>query len=312
MISRADIAAAYDRVHSQVRRTPVLHLSADALGIGHPIALKLEHLQLSGSFKIRGAFNNLLGQTLPASGVVAISGGNHGAAVAIAASSLGVKSVVFVPEMIASAVKIERMRGFGAEVIVAEGSVDDAIRAYEDHARKTGALAVHPYGSPETVAGQGTVGLEIEGQCPDLDTLLVAVGGGGLIGGIAAWYAGGVRIVAVETEGTSSLDRTLRGTLPKDFRVSGISASGLGASSIGSLPLEIIRAHVGANVVVSDNDVYEAQQRLWRAARLVCEPGGVTSLAALTSGAYRPQPDERVGVLLCGGNAEPNWFEDVT
>lgn len=308
MIGRADIGAAHARIGSYIRKTPVLALAADDLGFGHPVALKLEQLQLTGSFKVRGAFNNLLGQTLPAAGVVAISGGNHGAAVALAATRLGVKSVVFVPGMIANEVKIARMRGFGAEVRVVEGSVDDAFASYDDHARQTGAVAVHPYDSAATVAGQGTIGPELEDQLGAFDTVLVAVGGGGLIGGIAAWFGGGVKVVAVETEGTSSLDKTLRGTLPKNFRVSGISASGLGASSIGTIPIGIIRAHVAENVVVSDDDVIEAQRRLWDATRMVCEPGGVTALAALTAGAYRPRAGERVAVLLCGGNAEPGWF----
>ncbi len=167
---------------------------------------------------------------------------------------------------------------------------------------------MHPYATPETLSGQGTVALELEKQAADLDTLLVSVGGGGLIGGIAAWYGGRVKVVAVETEGTATLDKTLKGALPEDFAVSGISASGLGASSIGALPLLIIREHVAQNLVVSDDDVIEAQRRLWSAARIVCEPGGVTALAALTSGAYVPQDGERVAVLLCGGNADPGWF----
>jgi len=309
MIGRAEIAAAHDKVRAHIRRTPVLDLEAGALGIDTPLSLKLEHLQATGSFKVRGAFNNLLSETVPKAGVVAISGGNHGAAVAMAATKLGARSTVLVPETIAVEVKLARMRRFGTEVIVTPGSVDDAIAAYVRHAEETGALAVHPYDSLRTLAGQGTVGLELEEQVPDLDTLFVSVGGGGLIGGIAAWYAGRVKIVAVETTGTSSLDQTLKGTLPPDFRVSGISASGLGASNIGTLPIEIIRAHVADNIVVADDDVVEAQRRLWSAARIVCEPGGVTALAALTSGAYQPETGERIGVLLCGGNAEPGWFE---
>ncbi len=308
MIGRADIEAAYGRVAGHIRRTPVLTLEPRALGLDHPLALKLEHLQATGSFKVRGAFNNLLSNTPPETGVVAISGGNHGAAVAYAATKLGVPSTVFVPGMIAEEVKLARMRGFGAEVIVTEGSVDQAILAYEAYAAETGALAVHPYGTPGTITGQGTVGLEFETQCPDLDTLFVSVGGGGLIGGIASWYAGRVKVVAVETEGTSSLDRTLKGTLTPDFHVSGISASGLGASSIGELPLEIIKAHVAENVVVSDADVVDAQRLLWDGIRVVGEPGGVTALAALTSGAYQPAPGEKIGVLICGGNAAPDWF----
>ncbi len=308
MISRAEIEAAYARVGPHIRRTPVMSLEPGALGLDHPLTLKLEHLQATGSFKVRGAFNNLLSNDPPAAGVVAISGGNHGAAVAYAATKLGVASTVFVPGLIAEEVKLARMRGFGAEVIVTKGSVDQAIKVYEAHAADTGALAVHPYGTSETITGQGTVGLEFEAQCPDLDTLFVSVGGGGLIGGIASWYAGRVKVVAVETEGTSSLDRTLKGTLTPDFHVSGISASGLGASSIGELPLEIIKAHVAENVVVSDADVVEAQRRLWDGIRVVGEPGGVTALAALTSGAYVPAQGEKIGVLICGGNAAPDWF----
>ncbi len=308
MISRAEIEAAYARVGPHIRRTPVMSLEPGALGLDHPLTLKLEHLQATGSFKVRGAFNNLLSNDPPDAGVVAISGGNHGAAVAYAATKLGVASTVFVPGMIAEEVKLARMRGFGAEVIVTEGSVDQAIKVYEAYAADTGALAVHPYGTSGTITGQGTVGLEFEAQCPDLDTLFVSVGGGGLIGGIASWYAGRVKVVAVETEGTSSLDRTLKGTLTPDFHVSGISASGLGASSIGELPLEIIKAHVAENVVVSDADVVEAQRRLWDGIRVVGEPGGVTALAALTSGAYVPAQGEKIGVLICGGNAAPDWF----
>ncbi len=308
MIARDAIRAAYDRIRPHIRRTPVLELEPGALGNEHPVTLKLEHTQITGSFKVRGAFNNLLDAALPKAGAVAISGGNHGAAVAYAAAKLGVKSTVFVPGMIANEVKMARMRGFGAEVIVAPGSVDQAFWAYDDFTMKTGALPVHPYATPETLSGQGTVALELEEQAADLDTLLVSVGGGGLIGGIAAWYGGRVKVVAVETEGTATLDKTLKGALPEDFAVSGISASGLGASSIGALPLLIIREHVAQNLVVSDDDVIEAQRRLWSAARIVCEPGGVTALAALTSGAYVPQDGERVAVLLCGGNADPGWF----
>ena len=308
MTDRAAITACYDRIRSRVRRTPVMDVEAGGLGFDHPVTLKLEHLQRTGSFKLRGAFNNMLAADLPEAGVVAISGGNHGAAVALAATELGAKSAVFVPGQIAIEVKLERMRRFGAEVIVTEGNVDQAVMAFQDHAERTGALAVHPYGSVETITGQGTVGLETEDQAPDLDTLFVAVGGGGLIGGIASWYQGRTKIVAVETEGTNALDRTLKGTLKPDFRVSGISASGLGATSIGDLPMEIIRAHVAENIVVSDADVFEAQRRLWSSARMVAEPGGVTALAALTSGVYVPEKGEKIGVVICGGNADPDWF----
>ena len=308
MTDRAAITASYQRIQKWVRKTPIVEMEPGAFGVDHPMTLKLEQLQRSGSFKIRGAFNNLLAGDLPEPGVVAISGGNHGAAVALAATQLGAASRVYVPAQIAIEVKLERMRRFGAEVVVAQGSVDQAMAEYEAYAKTNGALAVHPYGSPETITGQGTVGLEFEDQAPDLDTVLVAVGGGGLIGGVASWYAGRVKIVAVETTGTNTLDRTLQGTLTPDFRVSGISASGLGAASIGALPMDIIRAHVAENVVVTDADVFEAQRRLWSATRMIAEPGGVTALAALTSGVYVPAKGEKIGVLVCGGNADPDWF----
>ncbi|MBI1418557.1 MAG: pyridoxal-phosphate dependent enzyme [Limimaricola sp.] len=308
MIGRVEIATAQARIAPHIRRTPVLRLETGALGVDGGLTLKLEHLQVTGSFKVRGAFTSLTGVTLPAAGVVAISGGNHGAAVAYAATQLGAKATVFVPGQIADKVKIARMEGFGATVIIAPGTVDDAVRAYAAFAEETGALAVHPYDAPGTITGQGTAAMEFEEDAPDLDTVLVAVGGGGLIGGVAAWYGGRTKVVAVETEGTACLDLTLKGTLPANFRATGLSASGLGASSIGVLPMEIIRAHVAENVVVSDADVIEAQRRLWAAARVVAEPGGVTALAALTSGAYTPAPDEKVGVVVCGGNAAPDWF----
>lgn len=309
MIGRADIEAARDRIEGRVRRTPVVRLEPGVLGVEAGLDLKLEHLQRTGSFKARGAFNSLLSSPPGPAGVVAVSGGNHGAAVALAASELGHKSLVFVPKVISNEVKLARMRHYGAEVRVTEGTVDQCLRQYQAYADETGALAVHPYGSVGTLCGQGTVGAEFDEQVAGLDTLFVSVGGGGLIGGIAAWFGGRVKIVAVETEGTASLDLTLKGNLPADFAVSGISASGLGASTIGDLPIEIIRAHVAANLVVTDADVFEAQRRLWEAARILAEPGGVTALAALTSGAYQPQRGERIGVLICGGNAEPNWFE---
>ncbi|MBD3663632.1 serine/threonine dehydratase [Sulfitobacter aestuariivivens] len=309
MIGRAEITAASDRVRSHIRRTPVLSLETGALGLDHPLKLKLEHTQITGSFKVRGAFNSLMGADLPAAGAVAISGGNHGAAVAYAATSLGAKSTVFVPAQIAKEVKLARMRHFGAEVIVTEGNVDDAVRAYANYAKETGALAVHPYDSPGTITGQGTLALEMDAQLNGIDTVLVAVGGGGLIGGVAAWFGGHAKVVAVETKLTSTLDQTLKGTLSPNFSASGISASGLGASSIGDLNIDLIRAHVAENVVVADADVIEAGRRLWGATRMVCEPGGVTALAALTSGGYVPAKDERVAVVICGGNAEPNWFE---
>lgn len=306
--TRDDIRAAYTRIAPHIRRTPVLGVEPGALGLPFGVALKLEQTQITGSFKLRGALNNILGAEVPQAGVVAASGGNHGAGVAYAAQVAGCRSTVFVPAAIAKEVKLKRMRDFGAEVIVAEGSVAEVMQAYADHAIQTGALSVHPYDTAPTIIGQGTVALEFEEQAPDLDTVLIAVGGGGLIGGVTAWYAGRVKVVAVETHTTNTLTRSL--TEGPDFSASpsGVSAGSLGGPRLGELPFEIAKAHINTHVLVSDADVFEAARRLWDATRLVGEPGAATALAGLTSGAYQPEKDERVGVLLCGGNADVDWF----
>lgn len=309
MIPRTEIEAAHGRIAGHVRRTPILTLEPGALGPEVPVTLKLEHLQATGSFKLRGAFNNLLSRDIPEAGVVAISGGNHGAAVALAATRLGVRSAVYVPGAIAVEVKLARMRGFGAEVVVVPGSVDDAFEAYRDHAKRTGALEVHPFDSAPTLAGQGTVALELAEQA-EIDTLFVSVGGGGLIGGILSWFRGAVRVIAVETEGTATLDRTLREGRPVKLAPSGLAASGLGAATLGALPTQAIERWLAGNIVVSDADIVAAQQRLWETTRIVGEPGAAVALAPLTTGAYAPARGERVGVLICGGNAEPSWFLD--
>ncbi len=306
LIGIDDIEAAHERIRPHIRSTPVLEIETGAL-CEVPVALKLEQVQHTGSFKVRGAFNAVLSSKIGSAGVVAISGGNHGAAVGYAATSMGHRATVFAPA-IASQVKIDRMRSFGAEVIVMDARVDEAIAAFEDHARKTGALAVHPYDAPLTLAGQGTLGLELQRQLPAIDTLCVSVGGGGLIGGIAAWYGDRIRILAVETEGTAAYRALLRDGPDASITPSGISASALGAASIGALPREALARADVHSIVVSDDDVIAAQQRLWETARIIGEPGAATALAALTSGAYHPARDERVAVLICGGNATPGWF----
>jgi threonine dehydratase len=308
MITRADIEAAADRIAGHIRHTPVMDLESGALGLDFPIELKLEHLQVTGSFKVRGAFNNLLAADIPAAGVVAASGGNHGAAVAYAATKLGVKSVIYVPAAIAKEEKLARMRGFGAEVILAEGSVADVMTAYAAHAARSGALAVHPYDTAPTVIGQGTVAREIEAQMQGIDTVMIAVGGGGLIGGVAAWFGDRVNVVSVETEGTNTLALSMVQGPDIEVAATGISAGSLGGPALGHLPYQIVMERVKTSIVLTDEDVFEAQRRLWAGARLVVEPGAATALAALTSGAYVPAKGERVAVLLCGGNAEPNWF----
>lgn len=302
----SDIEDAAARLSDHIRQTPVLELPGSA--IGHPLALKLEHVQVTGSFKVRGAFNNMLARDVPKAGIVAASGGNHGAGVAYAATQLGHRSTIFVPRAIAKAEKLQRMRDFGGEVVLTDGTVAECMAQYAAHSEETGALAIHPYDTVWTLAGQGTVAREMERQIKGLDTVLIAVGGGGLIGGVAAWFGDRVRVVSVETEGTNTLARSMTEGPDINVVASGISSGSLGGPSLGQLPYEIAKARVETACVVPDAAVFEAGRRLWELARLVVEPGAATAMAALTSGAYVPAKDERVAVLLCGGNAAPDWF----
>lgn len=308
-----DIDAAAARIAGHVRPTPLLQVEGAALGLGHGVTFKLEHTQVTGSFKVRGAFNTMLQAEVPEAGVVAASGGNHGAAVAHAATVLGHRSVIFVPKAIAKEEKLRRMRRFGGEVILTDGSVGDCMAAYAAHAEATGALSVHPYDTFPTLAGQGTVAREIEAQMSrtdpgGIDTILVSTGGGGLIGGVAAWFRDRVRVVSVETEGTNTLERSLREGPEISVQATGIAASSLGGPRLGEMSYRVIRDFVDEAIVLRDEAVFEAARILWEGTRLVGEPGSAVALAALTSGAYRPEPGERVCVLLCGGNAEPDWF----
>lgn len=308
MISRADIETAHGRVAEHIRRTPVVSIEAGAFGVDFPVWLKLEQTQLTGSFKVRGAFNNMLTLDIPDAGIVAASGGNHGAAVAYAATKLGIASTVFVPKVLASEVKLKRMRDFGATVIVSDGTVGDVMEEYAEYAAKTGALAVHPYDTAPTLTGQGTIAREIEQQIPNIDTVIIAVGGGGLIGGVASWFDGVANVIAVESEGTATLNHALANGLGGDLTVSGVAASALGAPDIGVLPFEIAKKIIKTNIVVSDDDIYDAQMRLWNGARIIGEPSAAAAMAVLTTGAYVPAKDETVCVVICGGNVEPNWF----
>lgn len=307
MISQEAIAAAYSRIRAHIRRTPALEIEADSLLYGAPVWIKLEQLQITGSFKVRGALNAILSAPPSSAGVVAFSGGNHGAALAYAATKLGVRSTIFVPEF-AGAVKMQRMKDYGANVVVPGNDADEVIRQFEDYASRTGAMPVHPYNNSAVMCGQGTLGLEMEQQMPNIDTLCVSVGGGGLIGGITSWYSNRINIVAVETEGTATLATRLEQGPGALIQASGIAASALGASTMGDLPMEILHRYTPTSVLVSDSAVIDAQKRLWGATRIVCEPGAAVALAALTSGAYHPRKDERVGVLLCGGNTYADWF----
>jgi threonine dehydratase len=303
-----DITAAAALIAGRVRHTPILEVEGAALGLPCAITLKLEHTQVTGSFKVRGAFNTMLSAGVPEAGVVAASGGNHGAAVAYAATQLGHRSVIFVPKAIAKEEKLRRMRMFGGEVVLTEGTVGDCMAQYAAHAEATGALSVHPYDTFPTLAGQGTVAREIEARMDGIDTIFVSTGGGGLIGGVAAWFGDRVRVVSVETEGTNTLERSLREGPEIDVAASGIAASSLGGPRLGVMSYAVAKAHVDKAIVLPDDAVFEAARRLWEGTRLIGEPGSAVALAALTSGAYVPRQGERICVLLCGGNAEPDWF----
>lgn len=301
-LEAASIEAAAARIAPHVRRTPVLAVDGADFGLpGVRLVFKLEFLQHAGSFKTRGAFNNLLTRTLPAAGVVAASGGNHGAAVAYAAMKRGVPATIFVPS-VASAAKMEQIRGYGAKLEIAGERYNDALLASEKWIERSGAAAIHAYDQWETLQGQATVGLELEKQAPDLDALLVAVGGGGLIGGIAAWYSGRVPVIGVEPEEAPTLTRALEAGEPVDSPAGGVAADSLAPKRVGSLMFPIAQRHVARTVLVTDDAIRDAQRRLWKTLRIVAEPGGAAALASLTSGAWKPAAGQTVGVLLCGAN----------
>jgi threonine dehydratase len=302
-----DKTAAVIRPH--VRVTPLLPVSGADFGLAaFPLSLKLELFQHAGSFKTRGAFANLLLRQVPPAGVVAASGGNHGAAVAYAAMRLRAPAKIFVPT-VSSPAKIQRIREYGADLVVGGERYADALAASEEWVARTGALRVHAYDQHETLLGQGTLGREIEAQAPDLDTLLVAVGGGGLIGGIAAWYGGRIRVIGVEPETAPALHRALQAGAPVDAPADGIAADSLGARRVGTLMFPIAQRAIARVVLVSDDAIHQAQQALWSVARAVAEPGGVATLAALLSGAYVPAAGERVGAVISGGNTTAVDFE---
>lgn len=305
VVGRDEITQAARRVAPWVRRTPVLTLAAEELGVAHPpVVLKLEHLQHAGSFKARGAHNLLLTADVPGAGVVAASGGNFGLAVAHAAGRLGHHAAIFVPE-VSSAAKVARLRSLGAEVVVGGAFYADAYEASVARAESTGALLAHAYDQPEVVAGAGTCAVELEEQAPETTTVLVAVGGGGLIGGVAGWLQDGRRIVAVESTGTPTLRAALDAGEPVDVDLSGVAADSLGARRIGALGFAAARRWVDEAVLVTDEAILDAQRRLWEHARIAAEPGGATALAAVLSGAYAPDPAEQLAVIICGANLDP-------
>ena len=299
-----DIRAAVALVAPWVRRTPVLEIEVD----GRPVTLKLELLQHSGSFKVRGAFHNVLSAPEPPQTLVAASGGNHGLAVAHVGDRLGIATRIFVPES-APALKVDAIAALGAEVNRVGSTYAEALVASREAAGQPGALALHAYDSFGTVAGQATLGVELGLQVPDVDTVLVAVGGGGLVSGVIRGLAGGrpaARVVAVEPEACPTLHSALAAGEPVDVHVGGVASDALGASRIGEIALATALEHDTRSLLVSDEDIRAARHWLWGAARVAAEPAGATALAALLSGAYVPADDERICVVVCGGNADPS------
>ncbi|MFZ7092464.1 threonine/serine dehydratase [Primorskyibacter sp. 2E233] len=299
---KPEIEAAAARIKGHVVKTPVMQ--TDALW-ERPIELKLEQLQHTGSFKARGAFNTLTALEVPDGGIVAASGGNHGAAVAFAAHRLGHRARIFVPE-IAGPSKIAMIERTGADLTVVPGEYADALDLAKRYEEEQGAMQVHAYDAPHTVAGQGTLLREWEAQGLEADTVLIAVGGGGLIAGAMAWAQGARKIVAVEPMSCNALAKALDQGAPVDVPVSGVAANALGARRIGSICFDLAKAQGIEVALVPDGAILEAQKALWQSHRLLVEPAGACALAAVQWGAYVPEPGERVAVLLCGGNIAPD------
>ncbi len=301
-VDRAAIERTQQLIAPYIRTTPIVRVAGADVGLAcTAMTLKLEHLQAAGSFKTRGAFANLLMRPLPDAGVVAASGGNHGAAVAYAAMRLGVAAKIFVPS-VSSPAKTERICAYGAQLAVVGDRYADALAASEAWAAESGALPVHAFDQVETLLGQGTLGMELTDQAPELDTLLVAVGGGGLIGGLAAWYEGRVRIIGMEPDAAPTLTKAFEAGRPVDAPTGSIAAHSLAPRRVGELMFPLARKYVEGVVLVTDAAIRRAQQSLWDSTRLVVEPGGAAALAALQSGAYPVAPDECAGVLISGGN----------
>lgn len=295
---RQSVLAAEPVIRPYLRTTPIVEVDAADFGLdGRPITFKLEFLQHAGSFKARGAMLNLLTRGTPDQQVVAASGGNHGVAVAYAANRLGRKARIYVPA-IASPAKVARIKAYGAEVVVGGERYADALAASQEWAKRSDALEIHAFDQVETLVGQGTVALEFHRQAPGIETLLVAVGGGGLIGGMAAYCAGEIRLVAVEPDEAPTLSRALAAGRPVDAPASGIAADSLAPRRVGELAFPLAQAFVSSSLLVTDEEIVEAQLALWNVLRVVVEPGGATAFAALLSGRYRPRAEERVGVLL--------------
>lgn len=303
-LSRARIQATERVIRPYIRRTPILEVDGSEFGLDSiKIVFKLELLQHAGSFKARGAFTNLLTREVPAAGIVAASGGNHGAAVAFAAMKLGKPATIFVPS-VASQAKLDRIRGYGANLIIAGDRYAESLEASEAWTAQSGALPIHAYEGDETLLGQGTLGMELEEQDAKLDSLLVAVGGGGLIGGVAVWYQNNLKVIAVEPTEAPTLQRALSAGRPVDSPAGGIAADSLAPRQVGQQMFPIAQRYVRSSLLVTDDEILDAQKKLWEATRIIAEPGGATAFAGLLSGRYKPERGERVGVVVCGGNTE--------
>jgi threonine dehydratase len=307
MISRTEIQNAARRIVSHVRRTPVIALEDQAFGVDAKVFFKLECLQHTGSFKPRGAFNCILSAKVPAAGVIAASGGNHGAAVAYAAQKLSYAAEIFVP-VITPKNKLDRLRQYGASIKITGNNYSEALAASCERAKETGAIPIHAYDDVHVLAGQGTLAMEFEEQVRGLDSVLIAVGGGGLIGGAAAWYQERIRVISVEPERAPTLHNALAAGKVVEVETGGVAADSLGARSVGDLMFPMAQKFVSQSLLVTDEQIVDAQKLLWQNLRLIAEPGGATALAAVISGVYKPHAGERVGVVLCGSNAELTNF----
>ena len=308
MIDAGAIAAAEEAIRPHIRRTPIVQVEGSDLGApAGALVLKLELLQQSGSFKARGAFANLLLRKVPAAGVVAASGGNHGAAVALAARKLSVPARIFVPRICAAA-KVERIREYGATLEIVGERYADALEASEEFASRSGAMQIHAFDQHETLLGTGTLAKELEEQAAEVDTVLAAVGGGGLIAGMAAWYGGRAEVIGVEPESAPTLTRALEAGKPIDAPAGGIAADSLAPRRVGERVLPIAQKFVKRVVLVTDEAIAGAQRALWSALRVVAEPGGAAALAAVLSGRYRPRRGQRVAVVISGGNTSAVSF----
>ncbi len=325
MISRDEIRRTYDTIRPYIRRTPVVQVDIGELdapptspspftaalpGASAKLAasLKLEQLQCAGSFKARGAFANLLLRDVPPAGVVAASGGNHGVAVAYAAHRRGVPAKIFVPTVSAPA-KVERIRQLGAQLVVTGERYADALAAAQAWVESSGAMSVHAFDQRETLLGQGTLALELAGQAGDIDTVLVPVGGGGLIAGIASWFAGTARVIGVEPDGAPTLTRARAEGRPADAPAGSVAADALAPRRVGDLVFPITQSYVEDVVLVDDASILAAQRALWQAVRIAAEPAASVGIAALLTGAYKPAPGEHVAVVISGANLSPSQLD---